>query len=116
MAERFRVNDRDGNPVTMSEKSWQHVLQNHPEMAGYEDVILRTISDPDIVALSPQMARNPSGERRVACRFEPTIRRSRPYVYVPIEYSPIGNWVPSAYLDPFPPTGAILFVRLVHDR
>jgi hypothetical protein len=116
MAERFSVLDRDGETVTMSEKSWQHVVRGHPEMAGHEEIVKRTISDPDYVVRSAQKARDPSGERRVACRYEPTIRRSRPYVFVPIEYAPGGNWVPSAYLDAFPPKGEILFVRLIVDR
>ena len=85
-------------------------------MAGQEGIICLTINDPDYIVRSPQKPRHPSGERYVLCRYEPTIRKSRPYVYVPVEYSPTGNWVPSAYLDPLPPRGEIVFVRLVHDR
>jgi hypothetical protein len=113
---RLEVTDRDGKIVTMSEKSWRHMLFGHPEMAQYEDEICLTISDPDFIVRSPQAPVDPSGERRVACRYEPTIRRSRPYLYVPIEYSGRGNWVPSAYLDPFPPKGEALFVRLIAHR
>jgi hypothetical protein len=97
----------------MSEKSWRHMVDGHPEMAALEDVITRTIKDPDLIVRSPQAPRDPSGERFVACRFEPTIRRSRPYVYVPIEYGNQGNWVPSAYLDALPPRGEVEFVRIV---
>lgn len=100
----------------MSEKSWQHMLHGHPEMAALEPAIRRTVEDPDVVVRSPQRALYPVGGRRVACRFDPSLRRSRPYVYVPIEYSPAGSWIPSAYLDRLPPTGEVLFVRLVTDR
>lgn len=96
MAVRLTIRDRDGLPVTTSRKSWQHMLFGHPEMASLECVIVRTVKDPDVVVRSPQRARHPDGERRVACRFEPSLRPSRPYVYVPIEYSPAGNWIPSA--------------------
>ena len=71
--------------------SWQRMLQGHPEMAGLEPAIRRTVEDPDVVVRSPQRALHPDGERRVACRFEPSLRASRPYVYVPIEYSPARN-------------------------
>jgi hypothetical protein len=113
---RIKVTDRDGQIVTMSQKSWQHMLKGHPEMEPHEDEIRRTISDPDFVVRSPQEPLDPSGERRVACRHEPMIRKSRPYLYVPIEYCARGNWVISAYLDAFPPKGEPLFVRIIAHR
>lgn len=117
MADHLSTHDREGKKVTLSRKSWQqHVITNHPEMAGQEDAICRTIEDPDYVSKSPQMPRHPSGERLVACRREPTIRTTRPYVFVVIEYCPTGNWVPSTYLSPLPPKGEHVFLRLIRDR
>ena len=85
-------------------------------MATLESAIRRAVEVPDVVVRSPQRALHPDGERRVACRLEPSLRAGRPYVYVPIEYNPARNWIPSAYLDRLPPTGEVLFVRLIADR
>ncbi len=110
------MTDRQGTKVTISEKSWQHVTDGHPELMGCEDFIRRTVGDPDLEAKSATPARNPDGERWVCSRHEPTIRRSRPHLWVVIEYSPRGNWVPTAYLNALPPPGEYRFVRLLSAR
>jgi hypothetical protein len=93
------------------------VLEGHPEMEGLEGLVQLTIEDPDYVVKSETPAKHPSGERWVCCRYEPKIRKSRPYLRVVIEYSPTGNWVPTAYLDALPPKGEVVkFVRLVARR
>ena len=42
---RWRVQDRDGNPIYLAEERWQHIVEanNHPEMADYEDHLKTTI-------------------------------------------------------------------------
>ena len=52
-----------------------------PEVSAY-------LAEPHLAVVA---SLRPDGERRVACRFEPSLRASRPYVYVPIEYSPARN-------------------------
>ncbi len=36
---RWTVQDRDGNPIYLTEERWQHIVEanNHPELADYED-------------------------------------------------------------------------------
>jgi hypothetical protein len=42
---RWTVRDRDGNPVYLTEERWQHIIEinNHPEMADYEEHLKTTI-------------------------------------------------------------------------
>ena len=42
---RWIIQDRDGNPIYMTEERWQHIVEdhNHPEMADYEDYLKATI-------------------------------------------------------------------------
>ena len=42
---RWTVEDRDGNPIYLTEERWQHIVEadNHPEMADYEDHLKATI-------------------------------------------------------------------------
>ena len=42
---RWTVQDRDGNPIYLTEERWQHIAEanNHPEMADYEDDLKATI-------------------------------------------------------------------------
>ena len=42
---RWTVQDRDGNPIYLTEERWQHIVEadNHPEMAAYEDHMKTTI-------------------------------------------------------------------------
>jgi hypothetical protein len=105
--------DRDGKRVTIHQKNWAHIVTRHPEMAGIEEAVVRTIADPDLVSEAANDPIDPSGERLVCCRHEPTIGRSRPYLWVYIEYSHQGHWVPTAYLNALPPKGPYRFVRLL---
>jgi hypothetical protein len=42
---RWTVQDRDGNPIYLTEERWQHITEdlNHPEMADHEDELKTTI-------------------------------------------------------------------------
>jgi len=42
---RWVIHDRDGHPVYLTEERWHHIIEvnNHPEMADYEDHLKRTI-------------------------------------------------------------------------
>jgi hypothetical protein len=42
---RRTVQDRDGNPVYLTEERRQHIIEanNHPEMADYEEYLKTTI-------------------------------------------------------------------------
>ena len=42
---RWIINDRDGNPVYLTEERWQHIIDpdNHLEMADYEEYLRTTI-------------------------------------------------------------------------
>lgn len=36
---RWTIQDRDGNPIYLTEERWQHIVEdnNHPELRDYED-------------------------------------------------------------------------------
>ena len=36
---RWTVNDRDGNPIYLTDERWRHITnaENHPEMLGFEE-------------------------------------------------------------------------------
>jgi hypothetical protein len=42
---RWTVQDRDSNPIYLTEERWKHIVEanNHPEMADYEDHLMTTI-------------------------------------------------------------------------
>jgi hypothetical protein len=51
----FSTNDFYGNLVTLAQTSWdEHILVEHPELAGYEDLIKSTLKNPSEVRLSTQ--------------------------------------------------------------
>jgi hypothetical protein len=43
---RSKVIDPDGRIVTLSEEAWQHILEEHRELAPYERLVTETISHP----------------------------------------------------------------------
>jgi hypothetical protein len=40
---RWTVQDRDGNPIYLTEERWGHIVANHPEVEPYEDQLRTTI-------------------------------------------------------------------------
>ena len=36
-------------PIRLTEERWIHIIENHDDLAGYYDVILTTIENPDYV-------------------------------------------------------------------
>jgi hypothetical protein len=42
---RWIVQDRDGNPIYLTEERWQHIIanENHPEMAAFEELLKTAI-------------------------------------------------------------------------
>lgn len=40
---RWTVQDRDGNPVYLTQERWKHIVENHPEMPNYEKHLKTTI-------------------------------------------------------------------------
>jgi hypothetical protein len=49
----FSTTDFYGNLVTLSEDTWNaHVIIEHPAMAGFENLVEKTIQGPDIIRLS----------------------------------------------------------------
>jgi hypothetical protein len=44
----FETIDPLGNPIFLSTSTWEnHIIKNHPEMAGEEKQVKKTIEDPD---------------------------------------------------------------------
>lgn len=36
-------------PIRLTEERWAHIVENHDYMAGYEDYVLETLSDPQYI-------------------------------------------------------------------
>ena len=36
-------------PIRLTEKRWFHIVENHDDLAGYYDEILRTLEEPDFI-------------------------------------------------------------------
>lgn len=104
--------DWEGTMVRLHEKQWGHIQRRHPEMTDALDAIRLAISDPDVVTRSDTLACHPDGERRVNSRRATHPRYRALYVRVPIEYCPTGNWVTTAYVNPLPPEGDLVHVRI----
>jgi len=43
LGRRWTVQDRDDDPIYLTEERWDHILENHPEMADYEAHLQATI-------------------------------------------------------------------------
>jgi len=40
---RWEVRDRNGRPIYLTERQWQHIIERHPEMSQHEEDLKRTI-------------------------------------------------------------------------
>lgn len=108
----FEIEDGRGRPVCLYNAQWKHICDHHPEMSDAMDAIKLTISDPDTVARSDTLPRDPDGERRVNSRLGTHQRYRAFYVRVPIEYSDRGNWVVTSHVALLPPDGELIYVRV----
>jgi len=75
---RRKVIDPDGNTVTLSEEAWQHILEEHREMAKFEEKLASTLTHP--MDRNPDV--RPGRERYLAENVGP----SR-YLTVIVEYA-----------------------------
>jgi len=41
---------KNGVPIRLSSERWLHIVENHDDLAGYQERILETVSDPDAIA------------------------------------------------------------------
>jgi hypothetical protein len=71
-----QVTDRWGNRITLTDERWQHIIEWHPELEGFEDDVLDTIrkgrrrQDP----IDPHKYKYMYPVKRLAVRFD-TYRR-----------------------------------------
>lgn len=40
---RWITQDRDGNPIYLTQERWNHIVEQHPEMADYEEHLKTTL-------------------------------------------------------------------------
>jgi hypothetical protein len=38
-----------GVPIRLTDERWNHIVENHDDMAGYYDEVLITVEDPDFI-------------------------------------------------------------------
>jgi len=108
----FEVPDGRGKLVRVYEPSWRHVLKGHPELAGEEEAVRLTISDPDMVIRPSNRPQGRNIDRRVNVRLGPHSRYNELYVVVPIDYSREESWLVTAFVSAQTPKGDLLFVRV----
>ena len=36
-------------PIRLTEERWLHIVENHDDLAGFYDDVLRTVEDPDLI-------------------------------------------------------------------
>jgi hypothetical protein len=40
---------KNGVPIRLTDERWLHIVENHDDLAGFYDDVLRTIEDPDLI-------------------------------------------------------------------
>lgn len=43
------VRSRGGVPVRLTDERWNHIATRHPEVSGWRERVLETVSEPDII-------------------------------------------------------------------
>jgi hypothetical protein len=43
------VHSRNGVPVRLTAKRWQHIRQRHPDMAGQREQVIETLAEPEVI-------------------------------------------------------------------
>jgi hypothetical protein len=43
------VVSQSGVPIRLTDERWFHIVENHDDVAGYYDEVLKAIEDPDII-------------------------------------------------------------------
>ena len=43
------VHSVNGVPIRMTAERWKHIVENHNDLAGYYESVLRTVEGPDLV-------------------------------------------------------------------
>jgi hypothetical protein len=43
------VISKGGVPIRLTEERWFHIVENHDDLAGYYDEVLKTVEDPDFI-------------------------------------------------------------------
>ena len=43
------VRSKNNVPIRLTDERWRHISTQHPEMDGFRDLLLETVSDPDCI-------------------------------------------------------------------
>lgn len=43
------VHSKNTTPIRLTDERWLHIVENHDDMAGYRDLVLGTVEDPDYI-------------------------------------------------------------------
>jgi hypothetical protein len=77
------VSSKNGVPIRLTEERWSHTAEMHPELMEAKELILETVSDPDVVQrghateliASRLYADTPRGEKWVVVTYRETSAR-----------------------------------------
>jgi len=76
----WRVADRVGRPVALTEDGWLHIVERHDDLAGREDDVRAAVERPDLVRRDAVYVRRENHYRR--------FRPEDPWLKVVVNYRP----------------------------
>ena len=43
------VESKNGVPIRLTEERWSHTVETHPELAGVRELVLETVTNPEVI-------------------------------------------------------------------
>jgi len=87
----IKTTDYFGNEIILSQQRWVHIIQEHPEIAGYLDEIKFTLKGPDLVKRSKR-----DEDVHLYYRFFKEVLRGK-YILVVVKIS-VPNFIITCYI------------------
>lgn len=69
------IQSRDGVPIRLTEERWSHTIETHPELADSRELVLETVSNPEVIQRGV-------ATELLACRLYPDTPRGKKWVVV----------------------------------
>lgn len=101
-----KVQARSGVQIRLTEERWVHIVENHDDLAGHYDEVLRTVEDPECIARG-------YGGALIAMR---AVGRRRYLAVIYKEVSRVDGFIVTAYFTSRLPKGTIIWPRALQRR
>ena len=69
------VESKNGVPTRLTEERWSHIVETHPELADARELVLETVSEPEVIQRGV-------ATELIACRLYPDTLRGEKWVVV----------------------------------